>query len=47
MKFYDGDKPGQTPGLVAAAGAFQWWEAGAMFGQVSEQPIRQRMPMLI
>ena len=34
MKFYDGDKPGSTPGLLPVAGAFNWWEAGALFGQV-------------
>jgi len=37
MKFYPGDKPGQTPGLVPATGDFQWWESGAMFGQVSRR----------
>ncbi len=35
MRFYSGDKPGQTPGLVPMAGHFNWWEGGAMFGQVS------------
>ena len=34
MKFYDGEKPGATPGLLPIAGAFNWWEAGALFGQV-------------
>jgi hypothetical protein len=35
MGFYTGDRPGQTPGLVPMAGDFNWWEGGAMFGQVS------------
>lgn len=34
MAFYDGDKPGGTPGMLTAVGEFNWWEAGAMFGQV-------------
>jgi len=30
MKFYVGNQPGQTPGLLTDG--FYWWEAGAMFG---------------
>jgi hypothetical protein len=37
MKYYDGDKPGGTPGLLPAAGEFNWWEGGALFGQVSSR----------
>ncbi|KAF2398931.1 glycosyl hydrolase family 76 protein [Trichodelitschia bisporula] len=36
MRYYDGDKPGSTPGLLPAAGEFNWWEAGALFGQMVE-----------
>jgi hypothetical protein len=34
MKYYDGNQPGKTPGLLP--GDFNWWEAGALFGQVSK-----------
>jgi hypothetical protein len=34
MKYYDGNKPGGTPGMIASIGDFNWWEAGALFGQV-------------
>ncbi|KAJ3957057.1 hypothetical protein N0V92_006369 [Colletotrichum tropicale] len=30
MSFYDGDKPGKTPGLLPDP--YYWWEAGAMMG---------------
>ncbi|GAO16063.1 hypothetical protein UVI_02054080 [Ustilaginoidea virens] len=30
LSFYDGDKPGGTPGLLPAP--YYWWEAGAMMG---------------
>jgi hypothetical protein len=32
MKYYKGNEPGQTPGLIP--GDYNWWEAGAMFGEV-------------
>jgi hypothetical protein len=35
MKYYDGNKPGGTPGMITSIGEFNWWEAGALFGQVS------------
>jgi hypothetical protein len=35
MKYYDGNKPGGTPGMIMSIGEFNWWEAGALFGQVS------------
>lgn len=34
MKYYDGHKPGGTPGMITSMGDFNWWEAGALFGQV-------------
>lgn len=34
MKYYDGNKPGGTPGMITSMGDFNWWEAGALFGQV-------------
>lgn len=34
MKYYDGHKPGGTPGMISSMGDFNWWEAGALFGQV-------------
>lgn len=36
MKFYSGNQPGGTPGLLP--GDSNWWEAGALFGQVSKIP---------
>ncbi|KAF2097807.1 mannan endo-1,6-alpha-mannosidase [Rhizodiscina lignyota] len=34
MKFYIGNLPGQTPGLLQPP--YYWWEAGAMWGQLIE-----------
>jgi mannan endo-1,6-alpha-mannosidase len=34
MKYYHGNEPGGTPGLLP--GDFNWWEAGALFGQMVE-----------
>jgi len=34
MKYYDGNKLGGTPGMITSMGDFNWWEAGALFGQV-------------
>jgi hypothetical protein len=34
MKYYDGNKPGGTPGMITTIGEFNWWEAGGLFGQV-------------
>ncbi|KAI9870148.1 MAG: hydrolase 76 protein [Pleopsidium flavum] len=34
MKYYHGNDPGQTPGLLVQP--YYWWEAGAMFGQMIE-----------
>ena len=38
MNYYDGDKPGGTPGRLPAfaAGEYNWWQAGALFGQMVE-----------
>jgi mannan endo-1,6-alpha-mannosidase len=37
MAYYNGDKPGAIPGLLppSAVGSYNWWEAGALWGQVS------------
>lgn len=40
MKYYNGDQPGKTPGLLP--GEFSWWEAGALFGQVSRDYRRMK-----
>lgn len=35
LTFYDGDKPGKTPGILPGpppAGPYYWWTAGAMWG---------------
>ncbi|KYK57940.1 cell wall glycosyl hydrolase Dfg5 [Drechmeria coniospora] len=32
VSYYDGDKPGQTPGLLPKP--YYWWEAGAMMGSL-------------
>ncbi|VUC30348.1 unnamed protein product [Clonostachys rosea] len=34
LSFYNGDKPGGTPGLLPDP--YYWWEAGAMFGALIE-----------
>ena len=34
LKYYPGNVPGQTPGLLVQP--YYWWEAGAMFGQLIE-----------
>ncbi|KAF7541221.1 hypothetical protein G7Z17_g12000 [Cylindrodendrum hubeiense] len=34
MSFYDGDQPGNTPGLLPDP--YYWWEAGAMMGTLIE-----------
>lgn len=34
LKYYTGNEPGQTPGLLVQP--YYWWEAGAMFGQLIE-----------
>jgi len=34
MKYYHGNEPGQTAGLLVQP--YYWWEAGAMFGQMIE-----------
>jgi len=48
MAFYDGDKPGGIPGQLpaSAAGDYNWWEAGALFGQVRLSPSRDIASML-
>ena len=37
MAFYDGDRPGGIPGLLppSAIGNYNWWQSGALWGQVS------------